>query len=266
MCRADEEFYRAAGKSFLFVGPLLDVVGATRGQTGQVGGGQQQQRELLRRAKDAAAQGRPVVYVSMGTVVTSDDAAHGWTATDGSAVTGKQICQAVFRAVFEEFGAAEGRTRADQDTPLIVVALGPQPDALEDLAVPSNALCAMFVPQADLLRATRPALFITNGGQNSLMESLAAGTPVLVCPGFGDQVSNAAKVVWRGCGARVERPCGAGDGEGALATYRARVRQSAREVMESKVCATQARRIASGLEEADGVEGALRILVETARC
>ena len=35
-----------------------------------------------------------IVYVSLGTVVTSDDESHGWTATSGSAITGRQLCQA----------------------------------------------------------------------------------------------------------------------------------------------------------------------------
>ena len=55
----------------------------------------------------------------------------------------------------------------------------------------------------ELLRLGKPALFVTNGGQNSLMESMSVGTPVLVCPGFGDQVSNAAKVEAQGWGSKV---------------------------------------------------------------
>jgi hypothetical protein len=203
MCTADEEFYRAAGKSFHFVGPLLDVAGAKRSQPGQTD--QAQQQELLDRVGAAVASGQRIVYVSMGTVITSDDTAHGWAATDGSGITGQQLCQSVYRAVFEELGAGEGdgSAEAHSDAPLIIVSLGPQPGALEGVVVPPNAVCAAAVPQVELLRLGKPALFVTNGGQNSLMESMSVGTPVLVCPGFGDQVSNAAKVEAQGWGSKV---------------------------------------------------------------
>jgi hypothetical protein len=60
----DVEFYDAAGKSFSFVGPLLDVAGAKRSQPGQAN--QEEQQELLRRVEAAAASGRQVVYMLMG--------------------------------------------------------------------------------------------------------------------------------------------------------------------------------------------------------
>ena len=108
MCAADAEFYRSAGKAFHFVGPLLDVVGAKRsqpaaGHAAENAAGNAEQKgqldkeeALMRRVEAAAVAGRPVVYVSMGTVVTSDNAEHGWNATSGSGVTGQQLCQAVY--------------------------------------------------------------------------------------------------------------------------------------------------------------------------
>ena len=63
MCAADAEYYRAAGKSFAFVGPLLDEAGAKRRQPGQTD--REQQQELLRRVEAAVAGGQPIVYVSM---------------------------------------------------------------------------------------------------------------------------------------------------------------------------------------------------------
>ena len=251
MCAADADFYRAAGKAFHFVGPLLDVSGAKRSQPGQAGEAAQQ--ELMRRVEAAAASGRRVVYVSMGTVITSDGAEHGWSGTSGSGITGQQLCQSVYRAVFEELGGAEG-----EGSPLIVVSLGPQPDALKGVAVPPNAACAAAVPQVDLLRLGRPALFVTNGGQNSLMESMTVGTPVLVCPGFGDQNSNAVKVEKHGWGAKVGRP--AATDEVDVAAYKAAVRSGVREVLESEEYAKQAKLIAAGLARAEGVDGALRII------
>ncbi|KAL7550657.1 hypothetical protein ACHAWF_013891 [Thalassiosira exigua] len=262
MCPADAEYYRAAGKSFHFVGPLLDATGAMRSQPGQAEEGQQ--RELLRRVETAVASGRPVVYVSMGTVVTSDNAEHGWNATSHSGITGQQLCQSVYRAVFQELGAEQGS--AEASAPLIVVSLGPNPDALEGVVVPPNAVCVAAVPQVDLLRLGKPALFVTNGGQNSLMESMSVGTPVLVCPGFGDQVSNAAKVVARGWGAKVDRPPASTETAVDASAYQALVRAGVREVLNGEEFAKQARLIAAGLAGAPGVDGAVRLLLlETER-
>ena len=262
-CAADEEYYRAAGKRFFYVGPLLDASGAKRDE-------QAQQGELMRRVEAAAASSRTVVYVSLGTVLTSDHGEHGWNATDGSGITGRQLCQSVFRAVFEELCSA------DADAPLIVVSLGPQPDALVGVVVPPNAVCAAWVPQVEVLRAANAALFVTHGGQNSLMESMSVGTPVLVCPGFGDQLANAAKVVARGWGAKVDRPArleagggedgtpAAPDADAAAATYQAMVKSGVRAVLDGAEFSERARFIAAGLERAEGVDGALRILIETA--
>jgi UDP:flavonoid glycosyltransferase YjiC (YdhE family) len=200
----------------------------------------------------------------MGTVVTGDDAEHGWAATSGSAITGRQMCQSVYRAVFAELGAAGGA--GDAESALIVVSLGPQPGALEGVAVPGNALCAPSVPQVDLLRAGRPALFVTNGGQNSLMESMTVGTPVIVCPGFGDQLANAAKVLSQEWGVKVDRPQPDADAEPADASagYEAAVRSAVREVLAGEQFAARAREIAAGLEQAEGVDGAVRVMLAAA--
>ena len=69
----------------------------------------------MRHVEAAAASARPVVYVSMGTVVTSDHEEHGWGATSGSGVTGRQLCQAVHRAVFAELGAGQSAADVDAD-------------------------------------------------------------------------------------------------------------------------------------------------------
>lgn len=126
-----------------------------------------------------------------------------------------------------------------EDAPLLVVAVGSQADALDDVVVPKNAKCYPFLPQErcwglmcglisgerchfNLSDLTNPSesksftphlepnteliskveilkakvdLFLTHGGQNSFMESLMAGTPVVVCPGFADQIANAMRAV-----------------------------------------------------------------------
>jgi len=121
-----------------------------------------------------------------------------------------------------------------------------------------------------LLRKARPALFVTNGGQNSLMESAAVGTPVVVCPGFGDQVTNAAKVVAQGWGVAVDRPAALADGAGVkeeaavVSSYQAAVRRAVEEVLGGDEYASKAKAVAAGLERAGGVEAAVRVLLEVA--
>lgn len=262
MCEADVEYYQKAGKKFVYVGPLLDVAGAKRG-AGVPVEGQGLMKEVGERAVD---KGLEIVYVSMGTVVTADGE-HGWADTSGSALTGRELCQSVFRAVFEELGGPE------PDRPLIVVSVGRQKDALEGIDVPPNAVCSPFVPQVDLLRLGKTVLFVTHGGQNSLMESAAVGTPVVVCPGFGDQVGNGAKVEAQGWGLKVDRPKAPSrpDGAGhehdpeAVASYRQAVRKAVSDVLEKRgQYGEKAQAIAAGMKKAGGVESALRTLEETA--
>ena len=50
------------------------------------------------------------------------------------------------------------------------------------------------------------SLFVTHGGQNSFTEALAHGVPLVVCPGFGDQVTNGRKAEALGVGLQVPRP------------------------------------------------------------
>ena len=85
----------------------------------------------------------------MGTILTSDTSDIGWhhVPRDGSEVpkglTGKQLCQSAWTAAFEAFGENGER----EDAPLLIMAIGPQPDALEGLDVPKNARCYPYVPQ-----------------------------------------------------------------------------------------------------------------------
>eukprot|EP00811_Abedinium_folium_P027114 NODE_4072_length_1940_cov_9.019857.p1 GENE.NODE_4072_length_1940_cov_9.019857~~NODE_4072_length_1940_cov_9.019857.p1 ORF type:complete len:378 (+),score=83.16 NODE_4072_length_1940_cov_9.019857:328-1461(+) len=245
----DAAFYGVSGKSFVFVGPLLDVAGAKRAGGHLLAGAapETEATDLLDKAMEVKAAGRSIIYVSMGTVLTGDHAEHGWSGTSGSAITGRELCRAVYRAVFAVLGGT--------DT-LVILALGQQPDALEGLAVPSNVVHAPVVPQVDLLRQTEPALFVTHGGQNSLMESASVGTPVLVCPGFGDQIGNAMKAESQGWGRKVDRPK---PGQGDVTSYQAEVQEALHGILAAPDLRARARRVAEGLAKADGVEGAVRI-------
>ena len=119
----------------------------------------------------------------------------GWDADfDGQSISGRDLCRAVWGGTFEASGDA-----------LVVAALGWQPDALGDLQVASNVLCVNSFAQVEVLRSGVD-VFVTHGGQNSFTEALSCGTPVVVCPGFGDQEVNAAKAVRLGVGLKVDRP------------------------------------------------------------
>ena len=65
---------------------------------------------MLEQVREAKALGRPLIFTSMGTVITGDSEDFGWKVKpqqpDGRrGVTGKQLCQAAWKALFEVFGA-----------------------------------------------------------------------------------------------------------------------------------------------------------------
>ena len=54
---------------------------------------------------------------------------------------------------------------------------------------PSNVITAPFAPQLKLLG--RASVFVTSGGAASVMEAVAAGVPMLVCPSSGEEYVHA---------------------------------------------------------------------------
>lgn len=259
------EFYHSAGKSFEFVGPLLG-----EDQVSMASALSEQERAILfERVEDAIAAHRKIVYVSMGTVVTGDSADHGWNGTSGSAITGKQLCHSVYRAVFGELGSSVSNPVLSPP-PLVILSLGPQPDAVDGIAVPDNALCLRTVPQVELLRAAKPALFVSNGGQNSFMEAMSVGTPLVICPGFGDQVSNAAKVHNLGLGLKVDRPS-TSDATGkevaeVVAIYQTAISEGIREALGASGSAltAKAQAVAAELKQGGGVNKAVEVVLTVA--
>lgn len=183
--------------------------------------------------------GRRVVLVSLGTVVTSDRAAFGWQGTGlGESITGKQLVQSVINGVIDALGILDqsivSSVKADESSsPLLICACGQQPDALDDVIPPPNAICRASVPQVDILRCLDSMdLFVHHGGQKSTMEGGAAGVPVVVCPTFSDQPVNAAKLVALGVGIKVDRPTTSGDA--AVAAYRKEVANAVQSIGEQE--------------------------------
>ncbi|CAJ1389649.1 unnamed protein product [Effrenium voratum] len=261
-----QKLYDAAGCTFAYVGPLLDKAGAKRaaGHKFELSDGRAEAAEpaadvvaMLRAAK---AQGRRVVYASMGTVITGDSPEMGWhdrIKKDGvpQGLTGKELCQAAWKGLFDALGTEGG--------PLLLVALGPQSDALEDLEVPANAFCLPVMPQVDLLKSGVD-LFLTHGGQNSFMEALSSGTPLVVCPGFADQPINAQKAVDLGVGLQVPRPeCRMEDASREAAKYQAATAAAVAAVLAELSFLQKARGLEEELKSAGGVAKAVDLILST---
>jgi len=245
--------YQQDGATFEYVGPLL-------GLTSQGTSQDKHADDLLMRVRMAREAGRQVIMSSMGTLVTSNHSINGWDARSGaSSITGKQLCQAVWAGTFEAIGAED----ADSG-PLIIVALGSQADPLGDIAVPANAVCVPSLQQVDLLHAGAD-LFLTHGGQNSFTEAMSFGTPIVVCPGFGDQIVNAQKAVELGVGLKVDRPMGDADEDGAAARcYRRKVSNAITAVLSQPKFKEAALLQAQKLRTAGGVPRAVDLVVAAA--
>ena len=57
---------------------------------------------------------------------------------------------------------------------------------------------------SELLQLCRPALFVLHGDQGELIEGLAVGSPVIVCPaGSKEQMENASRAVKLGVGEKI---------------------------------------------------------------
>jgi len=162
-----------------------------------------QSEEAVVSAVDQAIQaGKQVIYVSLGTVATSD---HFYQAPFGhfgrenglADVTGRQLAQHVFSCCFEAFGNQEGL--------LVALSLGPQEDVLDGLpALPSNFIAGRSMPQLKLLK--RCSAFLTHGGANSMHEALGHGVPMVVVPMFGDQPLNGDAIARCGAGLNFRLP------------------------------------------------------------
>eukprot|EP00928_Gymnodinium_smaydae_P043607 TRINITY_DN2917_c0_g4_i1.p1 TRINITY_DN2917_c0_g4~~TRINITY_DN2917_c0_g4_i1.p1 ORF type:complete len:584 (-),score=60.85 TRINITY_DN2917_c0_g4_i1:210-1823(-) len=265
------QIYKDANSKIVFVGPLLDKEGARRAaghkfehtnvqhETPVTGF---RQRDPVMELREAKSFGRTVVYVSMGTVITGDHNEWGWNGrvlVDGQpkGLSGKELCQSAWRGAFDTFGS-----QSAGEGPLLLVALGPQSDALEGLETPPNALCLPVMPQVDILNAGVD-VFLTHGGQNSFMEALAVGVPVVVCPGFGDQPVNARKADSIGVGKYVERPMPELEHvDQAMEAYRHSTAAALQNVLEDPTFKAAAQYCAESLIGAGGVPRAAQLILE----
>jgi len=277
------EAYASSGSNdFVYLGPLLDKPGAKRAaghKFDAVDHADDDSATALNLARDAKAEGRPVVLVSLGTIITGDHSDYGWNAryiVNGQPVgiSGRELCQAAWQAAFDIFAESSSydmlsaafccvrsSSCSGSSRPLILVALGPQKDALEGLQVPSNVFSSPTLPQVDLLRLGVD-VFLTHGGQNSFMEALSYGVPLVVCPGFADQPVNAAKAESLQIGLKVDRPMRSLEHAHAdISAYREATANALRKVATNPYFKENAKKCAQALGASGGVDLATRVLL-----
>ncbi|XP_066286516.1 UDP-glucuronosyltransferase 2C1-like [Branchiostoma lanceolatum] len=68
----------------------------------------------------------------------------------------------------------------------------------------NNTKLLAWLPQNDLLAHSKTRAFITHAGSNGLYEALHHGVPMVCLPLFGDQPANAARMVARGLGVKLD--------------------------------------------------------------
>ncbi|XP_032003923.1 UDP-glucuronosyltransferase 3A2 [Hylobates moloch] len=64
----------------------------------------------------------------------------------------------------------------------------------KDVHLAANVKIVDWLPQSDLLAHPSIRLFVTHGGQNSIMEAIQHGVPMVGIPLFGDQPENMVRV------------------------------------------------------------------------
>ena len=140
---------------------------------------------------------------------------------------------------------------ADEPVRVLATTNRHRPEAPID--VPANAelvdwvLYSQVMPAADIV--------ICHGGHGTVARSLAAGTPLLVCPYVGDMAENAARVAWSGAGLSVPR---------RLLSPRS-VRLAVRRLLENDRYGARAREIRAWSEDHDGAVAAADLVEEATR-
>jgi UDP:flavonoid glycosyltransferase YjiC (YdhE family) len=139
------------------------------------------------------------------------------------------------------------------DEPVRVLATTNRHRPVQPIGVPANAelvdwlLYSQVMPAADTV--------VCHGGHGTVARSLAAGTPLLVCPSVGDMGENAARVAWSGAGLSVPR---------RLLSPRS-VRLATRRLLGEKSFRATAREIAVWSQSHDGAAAAANLVEEAAR-
>ena len=121
------------------------------------------------------------------------------------------------------------------------------------IEVPGNAVLVDWVLYSQAMPAAD--VVICHGGHGTVARSLAAGTPLLVCPSVGDMGENAARVAWSGAGLSVPR---------RLMSARS-IRLATRRLLVESRFTARAQEIAAWSDSHDGAAAAADLVEEVAR-
>ena len=83
---------------------------------------------------------------------------------------------------------------ANRDELLVIATTGGRPVDSLAVSLPANARVASFLPFDEIF--SKVDLFVTNGGYGSVLQSLAAGVPIVVAGKTEDKAEVAARVGW----------------------------------------------------------------------
>jgi UDP:flavonoid glycosyltransferase YjiC (YdhE family) len=139
------------------------------------------------------------------------------------------------------------------DEPVRVLATMNRHRPERPIEVPANAVLVDWVLYSQVMPAADAV--ICHGGHGTVARSLAAGTPLLVCPHVGDMAENAARVAWSGAGLSVPR---------RLLSRRA-VRLAVLRLLGEESFTVRTREIAAWSETHDGAAAAADLAEEAAR-
>uniref|UniRef100_A0A9J2Q502 glucuronosyltransferase n=1 Tax=Ascaris lumbricoides TaxID=6252 RepID=A0A9J2Q502_ASCLU len=177
-----EQLTRAVPVLFVNTHPLIDIPRPISANVFYIGGVAMRQRKPLSEEFEKLTQSssKGVVLFSLGSFTN--------TATMPAAMK-KGILDA-----FHEF---------PDYTFIMKISLSDEDKAL--FAGYRNVHTFSWIDQINLLRHPSVVAFITHAGQNSVMESMFAGKPMICIPLFGDQEYNTATVLNKGVGVYVNR-------------------------------------------------------------
>ncbi|XP_037654895.1 UDP-glucuronosyltransferase 3A2-like [Choloepus didactylus] len=74
----------------------------------------------------------------------------------------------------------------------------------KDVKLAANVKIEDWLPQSDLLAHPSIRLFVTHGGQNSILEAIQHGVPMVGIPFFGDQAENMLRVEAKNFGVSIQ--------------------------------------------------------------
>ena len=139
------------------------------------------------------------------------------------------------------------------DEPVRVLATTNRHRPERPIEVPDNALLVDWVLYSQAMPAAD--VVVCHGGHGTVARSLAAGTPLLVCPSVGDMGENAARVAWSGAGLSVPR---------RLLSRRS-IRLGTRQLLGELRFAARAEEIATWSKSQDGAQAAADLVEDAAR-